>query len=100
MDGVMDAITGAGAFPLVEIGFMPHDLSIHPDPYQNSGVYLLDGGCFYPPTDYSKWADLIRAWANHASGRYPDVGATWLWELWNEPDIGYWNGTFDEYAQL
>jgi xylan 1,4-beta-xylosidase len=23
-----------------------------------------------------------------------------LWELWNEPDIGYWNGTFEEYARL
>lgn len=22
---------------------------------------LLDGGCFYPPTDYSKWSALVRA---------------------------------------
>jgi len=99
-DGIMDTITSAGAFPFVEIGFMPEALSTHPTPYRNSSITLLDGGCFYPPTDYAKWADLIRTWATHASGRYPDVGARWLWELWNEPDIGYWNGTFDEYAQL
>jgi xylan 1,4-beta-xylosidase len=99
-DGIMDAITAAGAFPLVEIGFMPQALSRHPTPYRNSGILTLDGGCFYPPTDYNKWAGLVRAWALHANGRYPNVEARWLWELWNEPDIGYWRGTFAEYAKL
>jgi xylan 1,4-beta-xylosidase len=100
MDGVMDAITGAGALPYVEIGFMPHDLSVHPDPYQNSGIYTLDGGCFYPPSDYTKWAALIGAWAAHSDGRYLDVSTQWPWELWNEPDLGYWHGTPAEYDQL
>ncbi|MBV9949771.1 MAG: hypothetical protein JOZ69_23215 [Myxococcales bacterium] len=99
-DGLLDAITGAGALPYVEIGFMPHDLSVHPDPYQNSGIYTLDGGCFYPPTDYTKWGALIGAWATHANGRYPDVSGQWQWELWNEPDIGYWHGTAAEYDKL
>lgn len=98
-DGIMDAVTGAGAFPLVEIGFMPHDLSVHPDPYQNSGVYTTDGGCFYPPKDYGKWAALISAWAQHAATRYASV-AEWQWELWNEPDLSYWHGTPQEYDQL
>jgi xylan 1,4-beta-xylosidase len=99
-DGIMDEITGPGAFPFVEIGFMPEALSTHPTPYQNSSTTALDGGCFYPPTDYTKWADLIGAWAMHANGRYPEVAARWLWELWNEPDIGYWNGTAADYAKL
>ncbi|HVT09727.1 MAG TPA: beta-xylosidase [Polyangia bacterium] len=99
-DGIMDTITGAGAAPLVELGFMPQALSTQPNPYRNSSTTTLDGGCFYPPTDYGKWGDLIRAWATHAAGRYPDAGTRWLWELWNEPDIGYWKGTFDEYAKL
>ncbi len=43
---------------------------------------------------------LVSAWATHADGRYPNVAASWLWELWNEPDITYWNGTFDDYAKL
>jgi xylan 1,4-beta-xylosidase len=25
---------------------------------------------------------------------------TWLWEVWNEPDIPYWQGTPDEYLKL
>ena len=99
-DGILDTITSAGAFPLVEIGFMPEALSTHPAPYRNASTIALNGGCFYPPTDHTKWADLVRAWATHASGRYPDVAASWLWELWNEPDSGYWHGTFDDYAKL
>ena len=99
-DGIMDTITGVGAFPFVEIGFMPQALSTNPIPYRNSSTTTLDGGCFYPPTDYTKWADLISTWAMHANGRYPNVSARWLWELWNEPDIGYWNGTLDDYAKL
>ena len=99
-DGIMDTITGVGAFPFVELGFMPEALSTHPTPYRNSSSTMLDGGCFYPPTDYTKWAELISTWAMHANERYPNVAANWLWELWNEPDFSYWQGTVAEYAKL
>jgi xylan 1,4-beta-xylosidase len=99
-DQILDTITSLGALPFVEIAFMPEALSAHPTPYQNSNSMALDGGSFYPPNDYGKWGSLIRAWAAHAKDRYPNVEASWLWELWNEPDIGYWNGTFEEYAKL
>jgi len=100
MDGIMDAITGAGTYPLVEIGFMPQALSTNPTPYQNSSVTTLNGGCFSPPKDYTKWGALISAWATHTNVRYPNVADSWLWELWNEPDIGYWHGTFADFAEL
>jgi xylan 1,4-beta-xylosidase len=100
MDGIMDAITGAGDFPFVEIGFMPEALSTHPTPYQNSSVTALDGGCFFPPTDYTKWGDLITTWATHSTGRYANVQTAWLWEMWNEPDNAYWQGTSAEYDKL
>jgi len=99
-DGIMDTLTTAGAVPFVELGFMPQALSSHPTPYRNVNTLSLNGGCFYPPTDHAKWADLIRTWAAHADGRYPNVAARWLWELWNEPDGPYWHGTSDEYAKL
>ncbi|HEY3235631.1 MAG TPA: hypothetical protein VGJ84_13020, partial [Polyangiaceae bacterium] len=99
-DGIMDAITTAGALPFVELGFMPQALSTHPDPYPNSSPMMLDGGSVYPPKDYAKWASLVRTWAAHADQRYPNVAASWLWELWNEPDFPYWNGTLDEYEKL
>lgn len=99
-DGIMDAITESGAFPFVELGLMPRALSTRPDPYPNSSPSMLDGGSVYPPKDYEKWASLVRTWALHANARYPNVAASWLWELWNEPDIPYWNGTVEEYAKL
>jgi xylan 1,4-beta-xylosidase len=102
MDGIMDAITGAGAFPLAEIAFMPQAMTTAPvgTAYRNTGIYTLDGGCFYPPKDYSKWGTLIRAWATHVAGRYPGAESSWQWELWNEPDIDYWKGTVADYSRL
>ncbi|HEX7507664.1 MAG TPA: beta-xylosidase [Polyangia bacterium] len=102
MDGIMDAITKAGTLPLVEIAFMPQALSVAPAnvPYQNTDTYTLDGGCFYPPKDYDKWAALIGEWASHAKGRYPDMENSWQWELWNEPDIWYWQGAAADYFKL
>ncbi len=100
IDRIMDATIGAGALPLVEIGFMPQALSTRPEPYRNSNTYALDGGCFYPPRDYDAWAALVTSWAAHVKERYPGAEESWQWELWNEPDIGYWQGTFDEYARL
>jgi xylan 1,4-beta-xylosidase len=100
MDEIMDAITDAGAFPLVEIGFMPQALSSRPNPYRNSDTYALDGGCFYPPADYDKWAALITEWASHTNQRYPGAEDDWQWQLWNEPDIDYWQGNFHDFARL
>jgi xylan 1,4-beta-xylosidase len=100
MDPIMDAVVASGCRPLIEIGFMPKDLSARPEPYRNSDTYKLDGGCFYPPKDYEKWAELIRQWARHSVARYKNVEQDWLWELWNEPDIAYWHGTHEEYCKL
>src|SRR6185436_5302655 len=100
MDGIMDAITGVGARPLVEIAFMPQALSTRPTPYMNSDTYALDGGCFYPPKDYTKWSNLIKTWVTHVNTRYPNVESNWLWELWNEPDLDYWHGTPAEFSKL
>lgn len=102
MDGIMDAVTASGCRPLVEIGLMPKDLSVRSDPYRppkpfgpNEGV-----GVFFPPKDYEKWAELIRQWARHTKDRYENAEETWLWELWNEPDIFYFQGTYEDYEKL
>ncbi len=84
-DGIMDTLTGVGAFPFVELAFMPQALSTHPNPYLNASTTALNSGCFYPPTDPTKWADLIRAWATHADERYPNVATSWLWSSGTNP---------------
>lgn len=100
IDSIIDTTVEAGVAPLFELGFMPKALSSRPDPYRNSGTFVLDGGSFYPPKDYEKWAGLVAAWAAHAKDRHEDSQTNWIWELWNEPDIGYWQGTPEEFHRL
>jgi len=108
MDQLMDAVVDNRCYPLVEIGFMPRALSTHPAVYDRAYPFKLSAemvqtpepGWAFPPTDYLKWADLIRAWARHSAGRYGPRVKDWKWELWNEPNIFYWKGSFEEYCKL
>jgi len=94
MDSIMDVVIESRCLPLVEIGFMPKALTSAPDvPYRKQG-------CSVPPDDYNKWAGLISEWATHSKARYQNVESTWLWELWNEPNISYWRGSKDDYIKL
>ncbi len=102
LDRIFDAYMQAKMKPLVEIGFMPEALSIHPQPYQHDWPHgPLSTGWAYPPKDYNKWAELIYHWVRHAIDRYGKAEVqSWLWEAWNEPNIGYWRGAPDEYFIL
>src|SRR5947209_13164999 len=103
VDGILDTFVNSGAKPFVEVGFMPKALSTHPDPYrhnfpQEKNVFT---GWSYPPKDYAKWDELIYRWAQHCGEKYgKERAASWEWEVWNEPDIGYWHGTPEEYDKL
>lgn len=100
-DRIFDALTAAHVRPLVEIGFMPEALSTHPEPYRHA---FPKGDIFtgwsYPPKDYEKWGKLVRAYTEHLKARYGTAVDGWMWEIWNEPDIGYWHGTPEEYDRL
>ena len=102
IDRIFDTFHNSGEKPLVEIGFMPEALSIHPEPYRhnfpNGSIFT---GWAYPPKDYAKWAELVFQFVNHLRERYGETEVnTWLWEVWNEPDIDYWKGTPEEYLKL
>jgi len=44
---------------------------------------------------------LVYQWVKHSIERYGKQEViTWLWEVWNEPDIPYWSGSFEEYCKL
>jgi xylan 1,4-beta-xylosidase len=103
VDSIIDTYIERGMKPLMEIGFMPKDLSSKPEPYEHTwstGGNLWTGWT-YPPKDYNKWRDLVYEWVKHSVERYgKEEVVTWLWEVWNEPDISYWSGTFEEYCKL
>lgn len=102
VDSIVDTYIKRGMKPLMEIGFMPKALSSKPEPYahtwsKNGTIWT---GWTYPPNDYDKWRELVYQWAKHSIDRYGKKEvSSWLWEVWNEPDIGYWSGTFDEYCK-
>ena len=105
LDQIFDTFHATGVKPLVEIGFMPKALSIHPEPYRHDfpqgKVNTIYTGWAYPPNDYQKWSELVFQFVHHLRERYGDAEVkTWLWEVWNEPDIGYWQGTPVEYFKL
>ena len=102
LDRIFDTFHAQGVKPLVELGFMPEALSTHPQPYRHDfpagSIYT---GWAYPPKDYEKWSELVFQFVQHLRQRYGDAEVkTWLWEVWNEPDIGYWQGTPEEYFKL
>lgn len=106
VDRIFDTYVERGMKPLVEIGFMPEALSSKPQPYRHkwrpgapyNEIYT---GWAYPPNDYEKWAELVYQWVTHCVQKYGKAEVeSWLWELWNEPNIGYWQGTIEEYIKL
>jgi xylan 1,4-beta-xylosidase len=105
-DKIIDTYISRGMRPLLEVGFMPEALSSKPEPYKHSwrpGAHYSEifTGWAYPPKDYNKWAELVYQWVLHCVQRYGKSEVEkWYWELWNEPNIGYWQGTPEEYFKL
>lgn len=102
VDRIFDTFHAQGIKPLVELGFMPEALSTHPEPYRHA---FPEGNIFtgwaYPPKDFAAWAELVFQFVNHLRSRYGDAELkSWMWEVWNEPDIDYWKGTPEEYFKL
>ncbi|WP_247237430.1 GH39 family glycosyl hydrolase [Telluribacter sp. SYSU D00476] len=106
VDKIFDTYIERGMKPMAQIGFMPEALSTNPQPYRHywkpgdnyNDIYT---GWAYPPKDYAKFAELVYQWVRHSVERYGKQEVeSWYWELWNEPNIGYWKGTTEEYIKL
>lgn len=106
VDLVFDAYREAGLKPLVELGFTPRalvppgvDLPFTPAPSQYGPYEAYQWSL--PPRDNGRWAELMFRLARHCVERYGAAEvATWLWELWNEPNIAYWRGSVEQYCAL
>jgi xylan 1,4-beta-xylosidase len=106
LDRIFDTYLERGVRPYAQIGFMPKDLSSKPEPYQHKWTPRaryeeIYTGWAYPPKDYEKWAELVFQWVKHCVDKYGRAEVeTWYWEVWNEPNIGYWRGTPEEFRKL
>jgi len=103
LDEIFDTYLNHGVRPYAQIGFMPKALSIKPEPYQHQWnpaqrYNEIFTGWAYPPKDYDRWRELAFQWVKHCIERYGRAEVeTWYWEVWNEPNIGYWRGTPEEF---
>lgn len=106
LDRIFDAYLERGVKPYAQIGFMPKDLSIKPEPYQHHWTPAakydeIYTGWAYPPKDYAAWGELVFQWTRHCVERYGRAEVEkWFWEVWNEANGGYWRGTPEEFHKL
>lgn len=102
LDGIFDEYKAAGVVPMVELGFMPKDLTSGQGDYQVHYPGRTTAGTVQaPPKDYAKWQELVRVVVAHLASRYgADTVRHWYFEVWNEPDIDYWHGTPEQYWAL
>ena len=101
LDQIFDEYKRAGVRPMVELGFMPKDLASGTMAYEMPYPDTVKGSVQSPPKDYAMWGELVRRVVEHFVQRYGrDEVATWYFEVWNEPDISYWQGTPADYLKL
>ncbi|MFJ6574157.1 glycoside hydrolase [Streptomyces sp. NPDC091292] len=98
VDKVYDNILSCGLRPVVELGFMPHDLASDP-----SRTVFGYQAIISPPKDYGRWSDLVHALTRHLVDRYghEEVRDNWAFEVWNEANLEvFWSGTPEEFFRL
>jgi len=102
LDGIFDEYKAAGVVPMVELGFMPKDLTSGTNEYQvHYPGRTTAGSVQAPPKDFAKWQELARVVTAHLVQRYgAETVKGWYFEVWNEPDIDYWHGTPQQYWEL
>lgn len=89
VDQVYDGLLKNGVRPVVEISFMPKKLAFNPDAL-HPFWYKPNVS---PPKSMERWDDLMTHFARHLVDRYGiDEVAQWYFEVWNEPNIDFWNG--------
>jgi xylan 1,4-beta-xylosidase len=98
VDDLYDRMLANGERPFVELGFSPAPLS----PVHNTTFWWRADGS--PPSDYKKWADLVRVFTQHCIDRYgADEVRQWYFEVWNKPNLYqsfFRGGSQEKYFEL
>ncbi len=89
VDQIYDGLLRNGVKPVVEISFMPRKLASNPDAL-HPFWYKQNVS---PPKSLARWDALIAAFAQNLVQHFGIAEvATWYFEVWNEPNIDFWNG--------
>ena len=98
VDDLYDRMLAKGVRPFVELSFSPEPLS----PVHNTTFWWRADGS--PPSDYTKWGNLVQAFVKHCIDRYGiDEVRQWYFEVWNEPNLYqsfFRGGSQEKYFEL
>ncbi len=94
-DAVYDHILDIGMRPFVVFDFMPEALA------SGEKTIYWEKSNITKPASYEEWYNLIYRITRHFSDRYgEDEVRQWYFEVWNEPDGWFFDGTRDDYFKL
>ena len=97
LDQIYDLLVELDFAPIVELNPMPTAIASGEATFFDYAMNVT------PPKSWQAWEDLCFAAAAHFVERHglPTV-KTWLFEVWNEPNLNgqFWTGTEEEYFQL
>jgi xylan 1,4-beta-xylosidase len=87
IDQLYDALLAKQIKPFVELGFTPRALAT-----SRNSIFYWNGNTSHPVPE--GWRELVSAFVRHVEERYGrDEVHTWLFEVWNEPNLsGFWEG--------
>lgn len=88
VDQIYDGLLANAVRPFVELSFMPKKLASR-EVHQAFWYHPIVS----PPKDWTRWDDLIQAFAQHLVARYGiEEVSRWYFEVWNEPNLDFWAG--------
>jgi xylan 1,4-beta-xylosidase len=95
VDQIYDFMLDHGVRPFVELSFMPEAFA------SSANRIFAYKGNVSPPQNWQDWHDMVYAFTEHCVKRY-GIGEVsgWKFEVWNEPNIGFWAGSQDDYFEL
>ncbi len=95
VDQIYDFMLDNGVRPFVELSFMPEAFA------SSANRIFAYKGNVSPPRRWQDWHDMVYAFTDHCVKRYGIAEVSgWKFEVWNEPNIGFWAGSQDEYFEL
>jgi len=92
VDSVYDFLVSINMKPFIEVSFMPELLASGTET-----VFHYEGN-ITPPANSTAWASVITQFVTHLVDRYGvEEVRDWPFEIWNEPNCGFWTGTQQDY---
>ena len=97
IDDLFDRMLTIGVRPFVELSFFPKDIAAK----ESKTVFWWKGLTTPDVTKFPQWGELVKRFTQHCIDRYGlEEVKKWYFEVWNEPNIGFFTGTKSQYLEL